>query len=217
MSEHACKSRSHPKPAPKHPVRGRPAGDHEAKRKALLEAAAAVIMRDGYAKASVRSVAQHIGQSTGAVTYYFSSKEELIVALIENVFDRIDMLLEPVRESSDVRELFASWMAMARDEPDFWLVISELFALGRHDPVYAEVIARRYSQYRELHTKILEGGQKRGVVRSDIPAKWLTEQLCAMGDGWMLLRPVEPNRFEFDRVKAMIDAVCALISPVQNA
>lgn len=56
-------------------TRGRPIGDREAKREALLRAASSVIAEEGYASASLRKVAKSAGYTTGAVTYYFANKK----------------------------------------------------------------------------------------------------------------------------------------------
>ncbi|WP_304352139.1 TetR/AcrR family transcriptional regulator [Comamonas testosteroni] len=194
------------------PARGRPAGDHDAKRKELLRAAAAVIAQEGYAKASLRTVAQYAGQSTGAVTYYFANKEELIIALLESAFDRFDAMLESVRESGNIRALFRYWLALSKRSTQLHAV-SELLAQGRYEPAFAKVIARRYAHYRKTHTEILKAAQERGTVRGDIAAEVLTDQLVAMGDGWMLMYPVEPERFTPQRIRTLIDAVDILITP----
>src|ERR1700761_2106475 len=76
-----------PEEAPARRGRGRPVGDHEAKRNEILQAAISVIARDGYAGASLRKVAQEAGCTTGAVTYYFEHKEAKARALAENLFD----------------------------------------------------------------------------------------------------------------------------------
>jgi hypothetical protein len=34
-----------------------------------------------------------------------------------------------------------------------------------------------------------------------------------MGDGWMMLLPIEPMRFRPERMKALLDNVITLISP----
>lgn len=64
--------------------RGRPTGDHAAKRAELLKAAASVIAQEGYANTSLRKVAERAGCTTGAVTYYFAHEEKLVVALAES-------------------------------------------------------------------------------------------------------------------------------------
>lgn len=194
--------------------RGRPAGDREAKRQELLRAAALVIAREGYAKGSLRTVAQQAGHSTGAVTYYFANKEELVVALLESAFDRYDAMLESVRESGDVHALLGCWLQLNQRSATFLPEFSELLAQGRYEPVFADVIARRYARYRRIYASILKTAQERGTVRTDISAEVLADQLCAMGDGWILMYPVEPKRFTPKRIQALIEGLGALIAPI---
>lgn len=113
--------------------RGRPTGDHAARRAELLKAAASVIAQEGYANASLRKVAQRAGCTTGAVTYYFANKEELVAALAESRFDTYDAMLDAVRDRVDVKALFEQWLARTADDPDFWPVMSQLLAHARYE------------------------------------------------------------------------------------
>ncbi|MDA3628794.1 TetR/AcrR family transcriptional regulator [Saccharopolyspora oryzae] len=194
--------------------RGRPAGDHAAKRAEILKAAASVIAEDGYAKASLRKVAERAGYTTGAVTYYFANKEELVTALAESRFDRYDAMLEPARAKADIKLLYEQWLAMTTGDPEYWPVMSQLLTHARYEPALASIIEQRYARYHRLHTKILEAGQAQGTIRDDIPADLLADQLAAMGDGWMMMFPFEPERFDPSRVEALIDAVLTLIAPI---
>lgn len=194
------------------PQRGRPVGDRDAKRAKLLEAARAVIATEGYAKASMRRVAQQAGYTTGAVTYYFANKEDMVRALIVSRFDKYDAMLDAIRETSDVRELLSQWFTLTHDA-EFRPIMPELLASVRHEPAVGELIAQRYASFRATYASILEAAQARGVVRDDVPAAVLSDQLSAMGDGWALLSPVEPSRFTPERVSILVDATVALISP----
>ncbi|WP_028932377.1 TetR/AcrR family transcriptional regulator [Pseudonocardia spinosispora] len=197
--------------------RGRPTGDHAAKRAALLEAAAAAIAQEGYANASLRNVARRAGYTTGAVTYYFANKEELVTALLESWFDSYDAMLVAVRPQSDVRAQTEAWLLRTTGDPEFWPVMCQLLAHARTEPALAAVIERRYAHFRRLYTSILETGQAEGSIRADIPADILADQLSAMADGWMMLYPLEPQRFTPDRVRTLLDATVALISPPATA
>ncbi|MEN0136615.1 MAG: TetR/AcrR family transcriptional regulator [Rhodococcus sp. (in: high G+C Gram-positive bacteria)] len=197
--------------------RGRPTGDHDAKRAELLKAATSVIAQEGYANTSLRKVAQRAGYTTGAVTYYFANKEELVIALARSRFDRYDAMLAEVAAEGDVRGLFERWLNLTTGDPEFGSVMSELLAHGRHEPVLAAVIAERYAHFRRVHTSIVAAGQARGTIRDDIPADLLTDQLSAMGDGWALMFPLESERFTPSRARALVDAVIALIAPVPGA
>jgi TetR/AcrR family transcriptional regulator, transcriptional repressor of aconitase len=192
--------------------RGRPTGDHEAKRRELLKAATAVIAEEGLANTSLRKVAERAGCTTGAVTYYFADKEELVTSVAEIGFDRFDSMLAAAREESDIRRAFERWFARGATEHS-WPVMFQILAHARHDPALAALIAGRYARYREVHAEILADGQARGTVRDDIPADVLADQLSAMGDGWMMMLPIEPERFAAERLQALLDATMALIAP----
>src|SRR5689334_4219474 len=80
---------------------GRPVGDRAAKRTELLDAAIAVIAQEGFAEASLRKVAERAGCSTGAVTYYFANREEMMAAVIESQFDVFDAMLRRSDKGDD--------------------------------------------------------------------------------------------------------------------
>ncbi|MFE0054676.1 TetR/AcrR family transcriptional regulator [Streptomyces sp. NPDC059003] len=196
--------------------RGRPTGDHAARRAELLKAAASLIAQEGYASASLRKVAQRAGCTTGAVTYYFASKEELVVALAESRFDQYDAILEDGGAQADVRTMFERWLAPAAADPEFWPVMFQLLAHARYEPGFAALIERRYARFREVYTTILARGQAQGSVRDDISADLLADQLSAMGDGWMMMFPIEPERFTPSRLQALVDAAITLITPTPH-
>ncbi|WP_280447471.1 TetR/AcrR family transcriptional regulator [Nocardia cyriacigeorgica] len=192
--------------------RGRPAGDHAAKRTELLEAAASVIATEGYAKATMRRVAERAGYTTGAVTYYFANKEEMVLALVVSRFDRYDAMIESIRGTTDVRELMEQWFQLGQDMK-FWPLMPELLTSARSEPRIAELIAQRYAKFRAEYAAVLAAAQERGTVRDDIPALVLSDQLSAMADGWALLYPVEPERFTPAQTRELIDATIALVAP----
>ena len=194
--------------------RGRPVGDREAKRAELLDAAVSVIARDGFAGASLRKVAERAGCSTGSVTYYFANREEMMAAVIENLFDTYDAMLGSIEDSLDIRAGFKRWLdSISRNGSGEWVAVFQLLAHAKHEPKLADVFQRRYAKYRNVFAAILAKGQRQGSVRKDISADLLADQLSAMGDGWMMLFPIEPQRFQPGRVKALLDATMALIAP----
>ncbi|WP_399095767.1 TetR/AcrR family transcriptional regulator [Streptomyces sp. BBFR2] len=193
--------------------RGRPTGDRAAKRAELLRAAASVIAQEGYANTSLRKVAHRAGCTTGAVTYYFANKEELVTALAESRFDGFDAMLAAGRGRPDVRAILERWLLRTTDDPEFWPVMSQLLVHARYEPAFAAVIEKRYARHRDALASLLATGQAQGTIRDDIPADLLADQLGAIGDGWMMMFPIEPERFTPSRVQALLDAAITLIAP----
>ena len=192
---------------------GRPTGDHTAKRAELLRAATTVIAEEGFANASLRKVAMRAGCTTGAVTYYFANKDDLVRQLVESRFDGFDAMVETRLGDAGIRGLLEAWLTTITDDTEFWPVMFELLAHARHNPPFAALIEARYARFRERCTALLAEGQTGGTVRDDIPAELLADQLSAIGDGWMLMLPIEPGRFTPARTRTLIDATVALIAP----
>ena len=77
------------------------------------------------------------------------------------------------------------------------------------DPVFQ----KRYAQFRRTLARLLESGQAQGVIRADIAADLLADQVSAIGDGWLMMFPVEPERFGRGRIHALVNAAIVMLTP----
>lgn len=168
--------------------RGRPTGDHAAKRAELLKAAASMIAQEGYANASLRKVAQRAGKTTEAVTYYFANKQKLVVALAEICFDAYDALLGASHDDTDLRGLLERRLELTTGDLEYGPVMSQLLAHARYEPAVTELIERRNSSCREVYTSIL-------------------------ANGWMTMLPFPPERLAASRAPAFVDCAMVMIAP----
>jgi AcrR family transcriptional regulator len=94
------------------PSEGRPRLDRDARREAILDVARDVFLEEGFATASMATIAARLGGSKGTLYNYFKSKDELFVAYVRR-------LCAWQRESM---------FALFADEPD---VRTALTTLGR--------------------------------------------------------------------------------------
>ncbi len=194
--------------------RGRPIGDREAKSGELIEAARYVIAHQGYAGASLRRVAARAGCSTGAVTYYFANKEEMVAKVTHALFDEFDGWLSDQPSPIDIRAIFDRMILWTGSRKgDAWLVAFQLLVRAASDTSLAAVIQKRYAQFRRKLAGLLERGQAQGVIRGDIPADLLADQVSAIGDGWAMMFPVEPERFGRGRVHDLVNAAITMLTP----
>ncbi|AQA14021.1 MULTISPECIES: TetR/AcrR family transcriptional regulator [Streptomyces] len=74
---------------PRRSAAGRPAGPQPAKRQAILEAAVAVFLREGYNRASVDVIADEARVSKQTVYNHFGDKERLFIAAVEEERERV--------------------------------------------------------------------------------------------------------------------------------
>lgn len=192
--------------------RGRPVGDREAKRKELLQAGIKVLAEHGYAGASLRKVAQEAGYTTGAITYYFEDKDAMVQAIIEFMFDEFDAILSQADGPSTIRQRYRQWVELCSDSA-IWLASFQLLSRARYEPRFAAIYQQRYQAYRDKLAEIIRAEQASGTTRRDVPAEMLADHLGSIGDGWMLMLPIEQERFAPDRVETLIDSIALLFAP----
>lgn len=180
----------------------------------LIEAARQVIAEHGYTAASLRRVAEHLGRTTGSVTYYFASKEEMIASVAASLFDDFEEALDRCARVNDFQRMFDFLTEWEKPRQRCaWLVWFHLLPHAATDPVLAPLFRERNTCLRAKFTAVIARYQRQGVVRSDFPADLLTDQLSAMSDGWVMMGPVEPSRFKPARIKELIKLSIAMLAP----
>ncbi|MEU5611313.1 TetR/AcrR family transcriptional regulator [Streptomyces sparsogenes] len=101
--------------APRRGAVGRPAGPQPAKRQAILEAAVAVFLREGYTRASVDVIADEARVSKQTVYNHFGDKQRLFLAAVEGERERVaaDFTpdLEPERDLGGAGDVRAALVA----------------------------------------------------------------------------------------------------------
>ena len=198
--------------------RGRPVGDHKAKSRELIEAARYVIAHHGYTAASLKKVGRRLGRTTGSVTYYFSSKEEMITSVAESLFDEFQQALDISSEELDLQVLFDNLTAWEKPEKrGAWLVWFHLLPHAATDPALAAIFRRRNGRLRAKLAALVAQCQRQGMVRSDISADLLADQITAIVDGWTMMTPIEPARFKPRRINDLVRASIAMLAPPVRA
>ena len=114
MNPAVRKSRAAPRAAPKRRAPGRPAGGTPSQREALIDAARECFARHGFAAASLRQVAQEARVTPALAHYYFTTKEGLLAAVVE---ERIAPLVAEVLAalSAEAQEPVAALRAFVRE------------------------------------------------------------------------------------------------------
>lgn len=67
-----------------------------ARRAQLIRAAIATVNEIGYHRASLSEIAVRAGVAKSAIVYYFSSKEALLLSVVDDVFTRLDEAITPL-------------------------------------------------------------------------------------------------------------------------
>lgn len=144
----------------------RPRAATAEKRLRILDAAEEIMLKDGYAAVSSRSVATAVGIQAPLVHYYFPTLDDLFVAVLQR---RSGRNVERMAEALASPEPLKAWWALASDPRGTSLFV-ELLAAANHRPalkVELGVIARevRHMQMEVLDTLLAEYG----IDKDDFP------------------------------------------------
>ena len=177
-------------------VRTRPTRDDTCEK--LFEAAARVFEEQGIGGASVEAIAAAAGFTRGAFYSNFKSKDELIIAMLEDhVEQSIRRNLELLARHRNLEDFIEALKTMDRSRQD---------PLGRSPLLHMEMIlfvaraekrrpdlAKRLRARRKLITDIVESTVKSNGKNGALNPTWTGAILLALEDGFRLHRLIDPE------------------------
>jgi AcrR family transcriptional regulator len=177
-------------------VRTRPTRDDTCEK--LFEAAARVFEEQGIGGASIEAIAAAAGFTRGAFYSNFKSKDELIIAMLEDhVEQSIRRNLDLLARHKNIADFIDALRTMDRSQQD---------PLGRSPLLHMEMIlfvaraekrrpdlAKRLRARRKLITDIIEIALKNGGQNGSVNPTWTGAILLALEDGFRLHRLIDPE------------------------
>lgn len=148
----------------------------------LVRAARTVFERDGYLDARLRDITEEAGTAAGSFYTYFSSKEEIFAAVLEEVQE--EMLHPHVREITDdddpIAVIEASNRAYLRAYQRNAALMGLLEQVSTIDENFREVRQRRAQAFARRNVQSVRDLQARGLVDADLDPILATAALSHM-------------------------------------
>ncbi|MES2946285.1 MAG: TetR/AcrR family transcriptional regulator [Pseudomonadota bacterium] len=158
----------------------------QATRDNILRAATRVFARYGYEGGSVEKISKSAKSFDRMIYYYFGSKEELFIAVLEDMYRRMNeaelkltlKIDEPVESLKDVIRFVVSYYGK---NPEFiTLLNTENLHRGKH--ISKSVRAREYSSPAiAIIRQLLESGVQKGIFRPEVSARNVYLLIAATG------------------------------------
>ena len=154
----------------------------------ILEAAAAVIVREGMSGASLRSVAREADVSLGLLSYHFDDKRSLIVAAFQLVTDRLFAAsldtLEGISDPDDrVRAYIRNAFTPEFLTPDYLAIRLALWAISRSDELIAEAESKHERRYTNTLASLI--GEARPAVSKREADNRATDVIVTQNGLWL--------------------------------
>ena len=172
------------------------AGQREAKRERILDAAVLEIARHGYYGTTVSTIAQRAGVADGTIYLYFKNKEDLLVSIFERAMGRFSAQAQQIVDEAGatseekLRRIVALHLSLLGEDRDLAVIFQVEF---RHTIHVLELLSRtRIRDYLALIARVLEQGKAEGIFRADLDplftAKIVFGVLDEMATDWVLSR-----------------------------
>lgn len=169
----------------------------------ILEAAFAVLSRQGYEKTSVKDIAEEAGVAQGLVHYHFKSKQQLVLAVLQFVCAKLE--LGYAQGEAGAIQAFEHAKAMLKANRATNALYIQLIGVGLHDEVIGhgvrDFIRTDRANVEEIARQVL--GERNA---SPYPARGIAGVVWAAILGIMVQSLVDP---EFDSDEA-VDTLAAM-------
>jgi AcrR family transcriptional regulator len=160
----------------------------EDRREQLVRIAMNLIATKGFEGLRFQEVAKEAGINNATLFYHFSSKEELIQAVMKRLgeeFRRVPAQTGggPANALEELRIELASVGDLARKRLRLLLVYTELSLRALRDPVIGESVRRLEEGWHWYLSDMIARGQREGVFRAEIDAQAAALALIAQCKG----------------------------------
>lgn len=167
-------------------------------RERLLDAGRLLFAAHGIAGTSLAQIAERAGVTTGAIYSNFSSKTDLVAAVIER---------HMARQTQEYRRLYSAdssapermqsganrWMKLIAEEPDYFPLFIEVWRAAREDESIRERLRNAYATLvRELAALVFAGSPEVTAHLDEKTAQQFALLVCSLADGIALHKILDP-------------------------
>lgn len=178
------------------------------RRREILDAAKKVFANAGYRNGSIRDIAKELGASPGLVIHHFGSKEQLLVAILEDRDETTEeSFAAAVREGRLLDELKKIVRANERDRglTTFYVTLAAEAVNPAH-PAH-DYFVSRYERILNFLEDGIEQEQKRGILPNAVSAGVLARTIIGAMDGLQLQWLLHPSRSMIDSFEESLQAL----------
>ncbi len=143
----------------------------------IIDGAIGMIARDGYQAVTMRALAAELGVSTGTITHWFATKDQILGAALDEAAARVERRIEAVLDGVDdpEAELLALGDVTLPDDADTLAeqrVWSEIGARAGRAPALAARHEVLYRGWRRRIERPVAAGVASGAFRPVDPVDW---------------------------------------------
>jgi AcrR family transcriptional regulator len=190
----------------------------EERKSQILDAATEVFVHKGFDKARMDDIVDETGLSKGTLYWYFKSKSDIIIAILDRIFQTEFDQLE-TRKAVDTSATEAIWQFTEMAIKDFTKMIHlmpvayEFLALAFRNKYVQKALKQYFNRYMDILVPIIQRGIDSGEF-SRVNAQEAAIAAGAIFEGTILLwvydkSLVEPERHIRSGIKLLLEGLRA--------
>jgi len=173
------------------------------RKKQILDAAMIVFSRKGFHQARMDDIVKQSDLSKGTIYWYFSSKDEIITQILDNLFEReLASLGELQDEEGSASERLLEFMRISLTDLMPMLkhmpLTYEFYAFALREETVRNTLKKYFRSFVELLIPIIQQGIDSGEFRA-IKAGEAAIAAGAIFEGTILLWVYDPETVDLDR------------------
>ena len=171
----------------------------------LLESARREFAEKGFALAGIEAIAEPTGLNKKMIYHYFGSKEDLYIAVLEQVYLGIRKMeealpLEDLEPLEAIQRLVEETWDYYVATPDFIALVNQENLLGAIYLQKSGIVKRRTSVLLSRVTAILKKGVEQAKVRPGVDPLQLNHSIAALGFYYLNNRFTNTQIYNYDHM-----------------
>lgn len=190
--------------------------DHDERRRSIAAATWRLIAAKGIDAANMRDIATEAGYTNGALSHYFSGKDEILRTSFELVFEatnvRVDAAIGDATGLTALKIFCREVMPTTEETLLEARIAVSLWQRAMYDGHMEETNRRSLEQWRGQMAGYLEEARELGEV-GDVDVALVVEQLLNMMMGMQILGVLTPSDTSASRQLDMVDIFLSGLAP----
>lgn len=188
-------------------------------RERLFRSALRLFAQKGFAETTVEDITEAADVGKGTFFNYFPSKDHILLAFSDMQLGKLEEAVAGLRASlRPFRDFLETLTARMTEEP---LrnpgMIRALLQGYLSSTEVREVMVRKQVRAHQLHTQMVELGQERGEIRSDLPAAEIAHVFRQTIFGTLLMWSVAGDTTLKDRIRTALSMLWGGLEPRNSA
>lgn len=181
----------------------------------ILNSAIKVFSKKGFEAARMEDIAKTAKLSVGGVYWYYKSKEEIIIAIMEQLIDKDVKDLRVLLEAEgSVRARLEAYISLSIEAAQEYIPITyELYSLAHRNAKVKNHIRAFLQTYHSVLEQFIQQGINRREFKS-VNAREAALTLASLYEGTLELTMLDPERV--DAKKTLLSSFKLLMNGLEN-